>query len=80
MMARSDAWAAVRAAFATKTLWVIRDKEGEKGGRMWPSGKYVPQTRTEPEDSVGRWVKCEESIENEDIVLFITIGAFSFLF
>ncbi|KAG1848527.1 copper amine oxidase [Suillus subalutaceus] len=44
-------------------------------GSMWPSGKYVPQTREEPEDSVGRWVKDGNgSIENEDIVLYLTVG------
>jgi len=75
MMARMDGWAGRRAAFATKALWVVKDKEDEKGGRMWPAGKYVPQTRVEPEDSVGGWLKTEENIENEDIVAFISIGA-----
>jgi len=41
---------------------------------MWPAGKYVSQTREEPEDSVGQWVKSEDSIENGDILLYITIG------
>jgi len=74
LMAREDSWASRRAAFATKALWVIRDVEGPKGGRLWPSGKYVPQTRGEPEDSVSQWIQSGGSIENEDIVLFFTIG------
>jgi primary-amine oxidase len=74
MMARPDGWAARRAAFSTNALWVCRDEEGEKGSRMWPAGKYVPQTREEPEDSIGNWIKSEGNIENEDILLYITVG------
>ncbi|OAX39227.1 hypothetical protein K503DRAFT_769707 [Rhizopogon vinicolor AM-OR11-026] len=75
LMAHTDSWVARRASFAHKPLWVIRDEESTDGGRMWPSGKYVPQTREEPKDSVGRWVKeGDGSIENEDIVLYLTIG------
>ncbi|KAH7886284.1 copper amine oxidase [Phlebopus sp. FC_14] len=75
LLAREDSWIARRATFAHKSLWVVRDEEGPKGGKMWPSGKYVPQTREEPKDSVGRWVKeGEGSIENEDIVLYLTVG------
>ncbi|KAG6838225.1 hypothetical protein H0H87_003596 [Tephrocybe sp. NHM501043] len=73
-MARLDSWAAKRAAFVTNALWVLRDIEGPKGGRMWPAGKYVPQTRTEPEDSVGNWAKGGQKVDNEDIIVFITIG------
>lgn len=76
LMAHTDSWVARRASFAHKPLWVIRDQEGADGSRMWPSGKYVPQTREEPKDSVGRWVKeGDGSIENEDIVLYLTVGA-----
>jgi primary-amine oxidase len=76
LMAHTDSWIARRASFAHKPLWVIRDQEGADGSRMWPSGKYVPQTREEPKDSVGRWVReGDGSIENEDIVLYLTIGA-----
>ena len=60
--------------FATKAVWVVKDVEGPKGGRLWPSGKYVPQTRGEPEESVSKWIQSGGSIENEDIVLFFTIG------
>ncbi|KAG8219327.1 copper amine oxidase [Butyriboletus roseoflavus] len=75
LLAKSDSWIARRASYAHKPLWVVKDVEGPKGGRMWPSGKYVPQTREEPEDSVGRWVKeGQGSIDNEDIVLYLTVG------
>lgn len=74
LLARENGWAARRAAFAKNALWVVKDVEDAKGGRMWPSGKYVPQTRDEPADSVGSWVKEEGNIENEDVVLFLTVG------
>ncbi|KAF8131567.1 copper amine oxidase [Boletus edulis] len=75
LLSKGDSWIARRASFAHKALWVVRDEEGPKGGRMWPSGKYVPQTREEPEDSVGRWVKeGHGNIDNEDIVLYLTVG------
>ncbi|KAG6830086.1 hypothetical protein H0H92_002258 [Tricholoma furcatifolium] len=75
MMARPDSWVVKRAAFTTNALWVCRDVEGPKGGRMWPAGKYVPQTREEPEDSVGAWVKGKQNVQDDDIVVFLTIGA-----
>jgi len=74
LMPREDGWAATRAAFAKKALWVIKDVEDPKGGRMWPSGKYVPQTREDPQDSVGQWVKSPGNIENEDLLVYITVG------
>ncbi|KAG5639662.1 hypothetical protein H0H81_008823 [Sphagnurus paluster] len=74
MMALPDSWAAQRATFARQTIWVCRDVEGEKGGRMWPAGKYVPQTRGDPQDSVGKWVQGRQSVVNEDILVYVTIG------
>ncbi|KAF8899406.1 peroxisomal copper amine oxidase [Infundibulicybe gibba] len=74
MMARPDGWAAKRAAFITRPFWVVQDVEGDKGGRMWPSGKYVPQTREEPGDSVGQWVKGQKNVDNEDILVYLTVG------
>jgi primary-amine oxidase len=74
MLAQADSWIARRASFPKKALWVVPDVEDHQGGRMWPAGKFVPGTRQEPEDSVSKWSKSEESIEDEDIVLFITVG------
>lgn len=42
LFAKPDSWIAKRAVFATKTLWVVRD-DGENK-RVFPAGKYVPQT------------------------------------
>ncbi|THH12177.1 hypothetical protein EW146_g7798 [Bondarzewia mesenterica] len=54
------------------------EQVGAKGGRMWPAGKYVPQARGEPADSVGRWLKEDSEkgvkVENEDLVVFLTVG------
>lgn len=77
LLAREDGWAARRAAFSKKSLWVVKDVEDAKGGRMWPAGKYVPQTREEPADSVGQWVKGEDNIENEDVLVYLTVGKHS---
>ncbi|KAL0951982.1 hypothetical protein HGRIS_008635 [Hohenbuehelia grisea] len=74
MMSRHDSWAARRAAFLKNALWVLRDEEGPKGSRMWPSGKYVPQTRDEPADSVGQWAKGEGKVDDEDILVYLTVG------
>ncbi|KAG8888903.1 hypothetical protein FRB98_006445 [Tulasnella sp. 332] len=66
-----------RAAFAEHSMWVVKDVEGPLGSeRQWPSGKYVPQTRKSPLDSVGNWVKeaKDENLEGEDVVLFMTVG------
>lgn len=71
LLAKPDSWIARRATFATKALWVVKDEEGK---RMFPAGKYVPQTRESPADSVGEWVKTDKNIENEDILLFLTFG------
>ncbi|KAG6887953.1 hypothetical protein C0992_010056 [Termitomyces sp. T32_za158] len=73
VMAHHDSWAAKRAAFVTNALWVCRDVEGPKGSRMWPAGKYVPQTRVEPEDSVGKWVEGRQNADNEDILVYVTV-------
>jgi len=74
MMARPDGWAMKRASFTSYPMWVCRDEEGEKGSRMWPSGKYVPQTRDAPEDSISTWVEGKKNVANEDILLYLTIG------
>lgn len=75
-MPRADGWVGERARFAARTLWVVKDEEKES--RMWPSGKYVPQARGEPADSVGVWLKEDAekgvSIEQEDLVVFATVG------
>ena len=75
LLAKEGSWVAQRAKFASKPLWVVKDNETEKGTeRMWPAGKYVPQSRGEVNDSIGRWVEGKASVEKEDILLFLTVG------
>ncbi|KZT10294.1 amine oxidase catalytic domain-containing protein [Laetiporus sulphureus 93-53] len=67
LMMRPDGWIGKRAPFAHKPLWVVKDVEGERGSRMWPCEKYVPQTRD----------TCAETIVKgmeEDILLYLTTG------
>lgn len=76
MMVRDDSWAAKRSSFLPNTLWVCRDVEGKDTGseRIWPSGKYVPMTREEPEDSIGKWVEGKKSVVDEDLLVYINFG------
>lgn len=72
LLAKPDSWVGRRAIFATKSLWVVRDNNEEP--RMWPAGKYVAQTRENPADSVGNWCSGNDGLEDQDIVLFLTMG------
>ncbi|KAJ3753570.1 copper amine oxidase [Lentinula raphanica] len=74
IMARPDGWALRRAGFTKYPIWVVKDVEGPKGGRMWPAGKYVPQTRIQPEDSVASWIAGELPVKDEDLLVFFTVG------
>ncbi|KZV71517.1 hypothetical protein PENSPDRAFT_675329 [Peniophora sp. CONT] len=76
---RPDSWVGRRANFAAHTMWVVKDKEEvHGGGRMWPAGKYVPQAREEPKDSLAAWVredaKTETKIDGEDVLVYVTVG------
>ncbi|PWN47568.1 hypothetical protein IE53DRAFT_244019 [Violaceomyces palustris] len=67
---RGDSMVAKRAQFSTKALWVTPFEEEQ----LWPAGKYVPQQRDTAEDSLGNWVKKEESTEDTDVVVWLTYG------
>jgi primary-amine oxidase len=74
---RPESWVGRRATFMRNALWVVREKEDARdGGRIWPSGKYVPQAREEPADSLSRWLRDDgdANIENEDVLVYVTIG------
>ncbi|KAH9847764.1 peroxisomal copper amine oxidase [Lenzites betulinus] len=74
LMALDGSVVAKRAGFAKRSLWVVKDVEGPKGGRMWPSGKYVPQTRDSPEDALPNWATGDDSLLEEDLLVYITMG------
>jgi primary-amine oxidase len=77
LLAAPGSWVVRRAGFAGKSLWVVKDRDDGLGGRMWPAGRYVPQTMDPPSDSVEKWANEEESIDDDDILLFVTMGACS---
>ena len=78
LLGQSAGWVARRAGLLKNTLWIVRDVENEaiNGGsmRMWPAGKYVPQTREESDDSVSGWVKGGQKVTDEDLLVFVTLG------
>lgn len=74
LMAQDGSWVARRARWAQKALWVVKDVEGPHGSRVWPSGKYVPGSRDANPDSVTKWAQGDESLEGEDVLLYLTLG------
>lgn len=63
-----------RVGFASKAVWVVPEDEGVRGGRRWPAGRYIPLRDVPPTDSVVEWAKKEEKVDNQDILLFLTVG------
>ncbi|KAK0185694.1 copper amine oxidase [Armillaria mellea] len=51
-----------------------RDIEDEQGSKMWPVGKFVSKMRESPMDAINLWVKGEQNIKNEDILVYLTIN------
>lgn len=78
LLGQPDGWVGKRAGLLQNTLWVVRDVENEAVGggsiRMWPAGRYVAQTREDPEDSVRGWVKGGQKVIDEDLLVFVTVG------
>jgi len=58
-----------RAGFAKHSTWVVPYAEDE----LYAGGKY-PNQNENPKDGVAQWVKRDESIVDEDIVVFHTFG------
>ena len=42
LMARGDSWVAKRARWAERALWVVREREGARGGRARRTGRREP--------------------------------------
>lgn len=70
LLAKPDSWVAKRAAFATKSIWTVPFVEDQ----LYPAGKWVPQTRITPPDSVSRWAERGDNVRNTDIVTYLTVG------
>ncbi|QRW02902.1 primary-amine oxidase [Ceratobasidium sp. AG-Ba] len=73
-LAAEGSWIRQRAVFCDKALWIVPEDESTLGGRRWPAGRHVPQSRGYPSDSVAEWTKLQEKVEDTDILLFLTIG------
>ncbi|KAG8744999.1 hypothetical protein FRC10_009107 [Ceratobasidium sp. 414] len=74
IVATEGSWIRQRAAFGRKALWVVPEDEAVLGGRRWPAGRHVPQSRGQPKDSVAEWASLGDNVENTDILLFLTVG------
>ncbi|KAI0824402.1 peroxisomal copper amine oxidase [Trametes gibbosa] len=74
LMALDGSIVAKRAPFAQRSLWVVKDVEGPRGGRMWPSGRHVPQTRDTPVDALPNWASGDGSLIEQDLLVYITMG------
>ena len=81
LFGQPDSWTAARAGVLKHPIWVTKDVEDDVNGggsvRMWPAGKYVPQTREQPEDSVPSWVESGERLDvekGEDVLVWLTVG------
>ncbi|GJJ15236.1 hypothetical protein Clacol_009512 [Clathrus columnatus] len=77
LMAKPKSWVHQRAMFASKSLWVVKEANDDVEGRAWPAGRYVPQSNGTPEDSISNWATGDESVEEQDIVVFATLGKYN---
>lgn len=70
LLARNDSQIGQRAEFAQHSMWLSKYNEEQ----LWPAGKYVPQSRGIVDDSIGPWTKDQHSVEDEDVILWLTYG------
>ncbi|KAA1067725.1 hypothetical protein PGT21_015460 [Puccinia graminis f. sp. tritici] len=70
MLAKPDSMIAKRAPFAKHDFFVTPYVPHQ----YYPSGKFVPGTMETPTDSIENWLAEDKSIENEDIVAYVTFG------
>jgi primary-amine oxidase len=58
----------LRAPVIGHTVWVTRQHEDER----WPAGRYPTQSQTDT--GITEWIKDDESLENQDVVLWYVFG------
>lgn len=66
--AAPDSWVRKRAGFINAPFWVTPYDPDQ----MYAAGFYVNQSKGE--DGLQRWVEAKRSIENQDVVLWYTMG------
>lgn len=68
LLADVDSFNSKRATFATKQLWVTKYHDDQ----LYAAGEFTNQSQ---EDSgIGLWVKSKESVRNDDVVVWATMG------
>ncbi len=66
--AAPDSWVRKRAGFINAPFWVTRNDPGQ----IFAAGLYVNQSKGD--DGLHRWVEAKRPIENQDVVLWYTMG------
>lgn len=59
-----------RAPFSKYSIAAVPYEEG----RLYPAGKYVPQTLEAPKDSLLGWGEGQQDLVQKDMILFMTFG------
>ncbi|WP_423182713.1 primary-amine oxidase [Arthrobacter sp. NyZ413] len=70
MKKKPNNWVTKRAPFATKTIWVSKYEEGER----YPAGEYPNQSALLSNDGLPAYIEADESIVNEDLVMWHSFG------
>lgn len=68
LLADKDSFNAKRAQFATEQLWVTKYRDNE----LYAAGEFTNQSKTDT--GVGVWARRNESVRNEDVVVWATLG------
>jgi primary-amine oxidase len=66
--AAPESWVRKRAGFINAPFWATRYDPNQ----IYAAGLYVNQSRGE--DGLNRWIEANRSIENQDVVLWYTMG------
>ncbi|KAN0063373.1 peroxisomal copper amine oxidase [Thecaphora frezii] len=67
---KPDSYVGRRAPFVKHHFWTVPYHDDQR----YPAGKHVPQRFDAPADSIENWANEDRSIDDTDIVSFITFG------
>lgn len=68
ILADEDSFNTKRATFATKQLWVTKYHDHQ----LFAAGEFTNQSQKDT--GIGEWVKAQEPVRNEDVVVWATLG------